>query len=243
MLWRTGGDLNAIGVAPPVSQPEVSMEAAPPHPVDRPLGTLVVPSSSQQISDPLVRQEPADTEQRALLSPSVSYFDRVFFGRRTPSRIVRVPCRATPCEHFNPPCGVRHFIPPRSSERSRVSIDRSWTPLAKKSPWLFRFLDCVDNVLSWDIFFFFIFLFLVIACVIDSDLALYDWPRPDDHPHWWTALIYPDPRSTTRWTVSWKKFVSNRCIRNWRENRNNESDRMLRQTIEKYAAERINERR
>lgn len=70
MLRWTGGDPNAIGVAPPVGQPEVSMEAAPPHPVDRPWlpsGTLVVPSSSQQISDPLVCQEPADTEQRSSL--------------------------------------------------------------------------------------------------------------------------------------------------------------------------------
>lgn len=80
MLWRTGGDPNTTGVAPPVGQPEVSMEAAPPHPVDRPslpLGTLVVPSSSQQISDPLVCQEPADTEHRSsrhpfLISPAVS---------------------------------------------------------------------------------------------------------------------------------------------------------------------------
>lgn len=106
MLWRAGGDLNAIGVAPPVGQPEVSMEAAPPHPVDRPWlpsGTLVVPSSSQQISDPLVCQEPADTEQRSS--------QRFLF--RSP-RLLSVPARLpgtppffrvelTPCDHLNPP--------------------------------------------------------------------------------------------------------------------------------------------
>lgn len=118
MLWRTGGDPNTTGVAPPVGQPEVSMEAAPPHPVDRPslpLGTLVVPSSSQQISDPLVCQEPADTEHRSsrhpfLISPAVSS-----------AGLLR---RARPCStHLSqlPPARIA-APPPPVRQRSRASI-------------------------------------------------------------------------------------------------------------------------
>ena len=43
-----------------------------------------------------------------------------------------------------------------------------------------------------------------------------------------------------------EKFLSNRCIRNWRENRSNDgsnADSKVCQEVEKFAAERINEQR
>lgn len=113
------GILNAIGVAPPVGQPEVSMEAAPPHPVDRPWlpsGALVVPSSSQQISDRLVCQEPADTEQRSSRHPFLNSTE----PRSRVTRRIRVlrPHRDYPLRARVPP-------PRRSSSAPAASFYRS----------------------------------------------------------------------------------------------------------------------
>lgn len=129
MLWRTGGDLNAIGVAPPVSQPEVSMEADPPHPMDRlwlPLGTLVVPSSSEQISNPLVCQEPADAEQRSSRHPFlISIVFSPGSARLPISYIFHVELPPANISAPRRPSQAPTFTLPFIAARSCLSIDRS----------------------------------------------------------------------------------------------------------------------
>lgn len=95
---RLGGDSDAIGVAPPVNQPEVPLEATRHTPCivpGIPEGTLVVPSSSQQISDPLVRQRPADTEQRSFRS-CVRLFPTLLTAVRSLASLVKAQALTPP---------------------------------------------------------------------------------------------------------------------------------------------------
>lgn len=123
------GTPDAIGVAPPVNQPEVPLEVTRHTPCivpGIPERTLVVPSSSQQILDPLVRQGPADTEQRSFrcvrlfLPTYLLQFVRLLERLRRLSPLVR--------DRIYPPGGRRGYSDPsrdRVLSRPDQPIDRS----------------------------------------------------------------------------------------------------------------------